>query len=157
MCGWVGQIGYGNGEAYFANVYTGNGDEELEAVGFYATGKNTEYSVYFCEKFENVDSLSRRGDPIVSGSFTNPGYYTVNLDKTIHLNKGQKYAIIVKIDTLEVERPVAIEFKNDYQTETVDIEDGEGYISLKGIEWESTERQHGCNVCLKAFTNDVKE
>ena len=157
LCGWVGQMGYGSGEAYFANVYTSGDDEELEAVGFYATDKNTEYSVYFCEKFENIASLSRRGDPIVSGSFTNPGYYTVNLDKTIHLNKGQKYAIIVKIDTPEAERPVAIEFRNDYQTDTVNIDDGEGYVSYKGIEWESTEQQHGCNVCLKAFTNDVRE
>lgn len=157
LCGWVGQMGYGSGEAYFANVYTSGDDEELEAVGFYATDKNTEYSVYFCEKFENIASLSRRGDPIVSGSFTNPGYYTVNLDKTIHLNKEQKYAIIVKIDTPEAERPVAIEFRNDYQTDTVNIDDGEGYVSYKGIEWESTEQQHGCNVCLKAFTNDVRE
>lgn len=36
-CGWVGQLGYGNEEAYFANLYTANGDEVLEAVGFYAT------------------------------------------------------------------------------------------------------------------------
>lgn len=33
-CGWVGQLGYGNEEAYFANLYTANGDEVLEAVGF---------------------------------------------------------------------------------------------------------------------------
>ena len=157
LCGWVGQIGYGSGEAYFANVYTSDDNEELEAVGFYATDKNTEYSVYFCEKFENIASLSRRGDPIVSGNFTNPGYYTVNLDKTIYLNKGQKYAIIVKINTPKAERPVAIEFRNDYQTDTVNIDDGEGYVSYKGIEWENTEQQHGCNVCLKAFTNDVRE
>lgn len=156
LCGWVGQLGYGSSEAYFSNVYTPENSEELEAVGFYATGSDAAYSVYFCENFESVSSLSRRGDPIVSGSFENPGFYTVNLDKTIHLKKGQKYAIIVKINTPEAERPVAIEFKNDYQTETVDISDGEGYVSLKGIEWESTEQQHGCNVCLKAFTNDVE-
>lgn len=157
LCGWVGQIGYGKPDAYFANVYTSKENEELEAVGFYATGKNTEYSIYLCENFENESSLSRRGDPITTGMLENAGYYTINLDKTINLNKGQKYAIIVKISTPEAERPVAIEFKNDYQTETVDITDGEGYVSLKGIEWESTERQHQCNVCLKAFTNNAED
>lgn len=157
LCGWVGQIGYGKPDAYFANVYTSKEDEELEAVGFYATGKNTEYSIYLCENFENESSLSRRGDPITTGMLENAGYYTINLDKTINLNKGQRYAIIVKISTPEAERPVAIEFKNDYQTETVDITDGEGYVSLKGIEWESTEGQHQCNVCLKAFTNNAED
>lgn len=157
LCGWVGHIGYGKPEAYFANVYTCNGEEELKAVSFYATGENTDYSIYVCENFENVSSLSRRGDPLTSGTFKNAGYYTVNLDKTIHLNKGQKYAIIVKINTPDAERPVAIEFRNDYLTDTVDITDGEGYVSLKGIEWENTEGQHQCNVCLKAFTVNAEE
>lgn len=157
LCGWVGQIGYGKPEAYFANVFTSNEEEELKAVSFYATGKNTDYSIYLCENFENVNSLSRRGDPVTSGIFENAGYYTVNLDKTIQLNKGQKYAIIVKINTPDAERPVAIEFRNDYQTDTVDISDGEGYVSLKGVEWENTEGQHQCNVCLKAFTVNAKE
>ncbi|MBD5137019.1 MAG: cell surface protein [Lachnospiraceae bacterium] len=157
LCGWVGQIGYGKSEAYFANVYTSKEEEELKAVSFYAIGRNTDYSIYLCENFENVISLSRRGDPVTSGTFENAGYYTVNLDKTIHLNKGQKYAIIVKINTPDAERPVAIEFRNDYQTDTVDISDGEGYVSLKGIEWENTEEQHQCNVCLKAFTVNAEE
>lgn len=157
LCGWVGQIGYGRSEAYFANVYTSRSEEELKAVSFYATDANTQYSIYFCDNFKNADSLTRRGDPVVSGTFNNAGYYTVNLDKTIHLNKGQRYAIIIKIKTPDTERPVAIEFKNDYQTSTVDISDGEGYVSLKGIEWENTEQQHGCNVCLKAFTDNAED
>lgn len=157
LCGWVGQVGYGREDAYFANVYTSKDKEDLKAVGFYATDVDTEYSVYVCENFENMGSLSRRGDPIVTGKFENPGFYTVNLDTTIHLNKGQRYAIIVKVKTPNSERPVAIEFNNDYTTETVDITDGEGYVSLKGIEWENTESKHLCNVCLKAYTVDTEE
>ncbi len=35
---WVGQLGYGNEEAYFANLsYCNMAEEVLEAVGFYAT------------------------------------------------------------------------------------------------------------------------
>lgn len=157
LCGWVGQVGYGKEEAYFSNVYKSEGEEELKAVGFYSTGPNTEYSIYFCEKYDGTTALSRRGDPVVTGTLKNAGYYTVNIDKTIHLNKGQEYAIIVKIKTPGSERPVAVEFKNDYATETVDISDGRGYISLKGIEWENTENKHMCNVCLKTYTNDAEE
>lgn len=157
QCGWVGQIGYGMEEAYFSNVYTSKGNESLEAVSFYATGKDTEYSIYYCDKFENQDSLIRRGDPIITGKLENKGYYTIPLDKTIYLSEGQRYAVIVKIKTPDSERPVAIEFQNDYLTSTVDVSDGEGYVSLKGIEWENTEAVHGCNVCLKAFTKNVQE
>lgn len=157
LCGWVGQIGYGKDEAYFANVYTAGGNEQLEAVSFYATGKDTQYSIYYCENFEGTDSLTRRGDPVISGKIDDKGYYTIPLDKTIYLKEGQRYAIIVKIKTPESERPVAIEFQNDYLTSTVDITDGEGYVSLKGIEWENTEASHACNVCLKAFTKNVTE
>ena len=157
LCGWVGQIGYGKDEAYFANVYTAGGNEQLEAVSFYATGKDTQYSIYYCENFEGTDSLTRRGDPVISGKIDDKGYYTIPLDKTIYLKEGQRYAIIVKIKTPESERPVAIEFQNDYLTSTVDITDGEGYVSLKGIEWENTEASHSCNVCLKAFTKNVTE
>ena len=34
------------------------------------------------------------------------------------------------------------------------LSDGESYISLRGLEWENLEKEHECNVCLKAFTND---
>src|SRR5699024_9662947 len=45
LCGWVVQIGYGSDTCYFANVYTPTGNETLEAVGFYATDRNTSYEV----------------------------------------------------------------------------------------------------------------
>ena len=46
LCGWVGQLGYECDTAYFSNVYTAKSDEELKAVGFYATGKDTSYEIY---------------------------------------------------------------------------------------------------------------
>ena len=42
-------------------------------------------------------------------------------------------------------------------TETVNLADGEGYISLDGEEWESAEEQYECNLCLKAYTRRYKE
>ena len=38
LCGWVGQIGYGEDTAWFANAYKTKTKEELAAAGFYATG-----------------------------------------------------------------------------------------------------------------------
>lgn len=153
LCGFVGLLGYESDTAYFANAYTATEDEYLRAVGFYSTGIDTEYSVYVCENFNDASSLSKRSDPVVTGTLKNSGYYTINLDKTIKLSEGQKYAVIVRIKTPNVERPVAVEYPHSWQTANVDISDGEGYVSMKGRDWENTETVNGCNVCLKVYTS----
>lgn len=156
LCGWIGQLGYNRESAYFANVYTAKSDEKLRAVGFYATGPDTEYEIYYVENFESSASLS--GKVLVEkGSFSNKGFYTVELDNEILLNKGEKYAVIVHITTPGVEYPIAIECASNYATENVDITDGEGYISLYGSRWENVESTQKCNICLKTYTDDMEE
>jgi len=155
LCGWVGQLGYMKDTAYFANVYTAGSHETLEAVSFYATGKNTGYEVYFVPNFRDTESFKNMR-PVISGEFLNAGYYTVDFDESIMLSEGEKFAVIVKIKTPDAERPIAVEYAVDKSTQTVDLSDGEGYISLQGTVWESTEKMQNCNVCLKAFTNKLK-
>lgn len=153
LCGFVGQLGYGEDTAYFANVYTVEQNEKLKAVGFYATGVDTEYSVYICENFNDAASLNKRSNPILTGKVKNSGYYTVDLENAVQLKAGSRFAVIIRITTPNSERPVAVEYVHNYQTQTVDISDGEGYVSLKGISWERAEESNGCNVCLKAYTD----
>lgn len=153
ICGWVGQLGYEDPEAYFANVYTAKGAELLRAVSFYATGKSTDYEVYIVENFEGPKSLNKRF-LLQKGSFSNAGYYTVSLEEPVLLQKNQKYAIVVHIKTPGAVYPVAVEYRSDFATGTADIEDGESYISLKGRSWEHVEETKECNVCLKAFTDN---
>lgn len=154
LCGFVGQLGYEEETAYFANAYTSKEGETIKAVGFYATGVDTEYSIYICENFKDSSSLSKRSDPVVTGKFINSGYYTVPIEKPIDIKQGQKYAVIVRIYTPNAKRPVAVEFPSGEETSTVDLKDGEGYVSLKGIVWDNTEESNGCNVCLKVYTDD---
>lgn len=154
LCGYIGQLGYNKESSYFANVYTAKEDEELMAVGFYATGVDTEYSIYVCEDFKDVSSLAKRSNPVMTGKVKNSGYYTIKLDNKIKFLKDNKYAIIVRINTPNSLRPVAVEYSHNSQTTNVDISDGEGYVSLKGVTWESTEEIYQCNVCLKAYTNN---
>lgn len=156
LCGMVGLLGYGREEAYFANVYTAKSDEEIKAVGMYATGKDTEYSIYVIPEFEDVSSLNRRNEPNATGTLTNAGYYTIPVSGKINIKKGQKYAVVVKIRTPNANKPVAVEYVSNYQTKKVDLSDGEGYISLRGIDWENTEKNQKCNICLKVYTNKHK-
>ncbi len=156
MCGWVGQLGYNREYAYFANAYEAKADETFEAAGFYATGADTEYEMFFVEDFENDSSFINR-IPVAKGSFANPGYYTVKADKPIPMKKGHKYAVVVYIKTPNSIHPIAIEYRADDATATVDLTDGEGYISLKGSRWEHVEETQNCNICLKMYTNNIEE
>ena len=155
LCGWVGQLGYMKDTAYFANVYTAEEDETLEAVSFYAIGRDTTYEVFYVPNFKDQTSFSNMR-PVTKGKFENAGYYTVEFDESIKLSADEKFAVVVKIKTPGAERPIAVEYAVDKSTQSVDISDGEGYISLQGTVWENTEKMQNCNVCLKAFTNKTK-
>lgn len=153
LCGWVGQLGYGKESAYFANVYTANSNESMEAVGFYATGKDTEYEVYVVNNFNGTESLNER-TLVKSGYLENAGYYTIHLDNNFETVEGEKFAVVVKITTPNSIHPIAIEYQADETTATVDLSDGEGYISLRGEEWDNVEENQDCNICLKVYTDN---
>lgn len=153
LCGWVGQIGYGQEKAYGANVYRAEGEEELSAVGFYATGKGSAYSLSLVHDFEDEDSFSGRRE-IARGSLTDAGYYTIRLNKSVPLAKGERFAVILEIETPESTRPLAVEYRADEMSEGAVLTDGEGYISVAGRYWDSAEKTHGCNLCLKAYTKE---
>ena len=152
LCGWQGILGYDASKAYFANVYKPSNVELIKAVGFYATDVDTSYTVYLATNIgegADFDNMTQ----IVSGTFKNAGYYTVPLENSIEVYPGQRYAVIVKIDTPNSSRPVAVEMVKSYATLTVDLTDGEGYISYNGVSWENVEENYDCNVCLKVYTD----
>ena len=157
LCGWVGQIGYGQEEAWFANAYRADKGENLAAAGFYATDKNTEYELYLARNLPDAGggemerALDRR-ILLAKGRLDNAGYYTIPLDKKIPLEDNEKFAIIVKIITPGTVHPVAIEYDAGDGIAQVDLSDGEGYLSHDGKVWEHVEETQSCNLCLKAYT-----
>lgn len=151
LCGWIGQIGFESPTCYFSNVYTAKEAETLAAVGFYATGRDTEYTVYVTEDFTASQSLLRKKEA-ASGKLENAGYYTIDLEEGIRLEQGQRFAVTVKIRTPDSRYPVAAEYQADEDSSNVTIGDGEGYLSTDGVFWKNTEESYGCNVCLKAYT-----
>lgn len=153
LCGWVGQIGYDRDYAYFSNVYTAESDEDLEAVAFYAIAPDTNYEIYIVEDFVDESSFNSRR-LLTKGSFSNAGYYTVDIPEKVSLKEGGRYAIVVYIQTPNTKRPVAVEYRGNTATASVILDDGEGYISPHGDIWIRTEDTKQCNVCLKMFTNN---
>ncbi len=154
LCGWVGNLGYGSSKGFFANAYTAKVNESLEAVGFYATGKNTSYKVYYVADFENKQSLQNRS-LVAEGTLENAGYYTIPLDIPQVAAKGQKFAFVIEVDTPDSVHPIAVEFAADKATAGVDLTDGEGYISYYGNLWSGVEEEQNCNVCLKVYGKNI--
>ena len=153
ICGWVGQLGYNKESIYGANVYTAESNQNLTAASFYATGKDSEYQLYVVKNFEDESSLSNM-TPVASGKLSNAGYYTIPFDKQIALDAGERYAVVLFISTPDAVHPLAIEYEADDATADVVLDDGEGYVSANGFEWENVKNVENCNICLKAFSND---
>lgn len=152
LCGWVGQLGYGRDSIYGANVYLADRDEDLQAAGFYALGKDTGYELFVVPEFTGIDSLSQ-ARKVAEGHLGNAGYYTVPFDVSVPVQAGEKFAVVLHITTPGTEKPLAIEFAADEFTSIVDLADGEAYISVTGRRWESLEETQESNLCLKAYGN----
>jgi len=67
------------------------------------------------------------------------------------LEEGERFAVIVRIETPGADKPVAVELRKDSYTANVTLEGRESYLSRKGEVWENTQEKYGTNVCLKVF------
>ena len=156
LCGWVGSIGMGiNKESiYGANVFKAKSDEAIKAAAFYATGPDTSYEVYVVKNFKDKSSLTDR-TKVAEGRFDNAGYYTVDFTSSINVSKGEKYAIVVYLSTPDSNSPMAIEYDSgESYFSSIDLEDGEGYISSNGRNFENVKKSNKCNLCIKAFSDN---
>lgn len=155
LCGWIGQIGYGEEEAYFSAVYQAREKEELTGAGFYATLPDTRYTVYAAKA--SAPGNMKLTHPVAEGRFKEAGFYTVEFSETIEVMPGDKFTVVVKIDTPGAVHPVAIEYQAPDLAGKVDLSDGEGYLSSDGKTWVSAEENQNCNLCLKVYTRVIGE
>ncbi|WP_195985555.1 lectin like domain-containing protein [Clostridium sp. D33t1_170424_F3] len=185
--GWsttVGATGNPTKPVYMSNVFTATGDETIQATAFYTTAHHAVYSiqVYTDLKFAG-DPAS--GTPAFSeeqkGTQPYAGYHTVPLELPVNVKKGEKFAVVVKIQNPDADNraryasaiyPVACELDGYCDGVRCDasIRPGESFISFNGGEWldlaDYGDLQQGksgrsivtpANICLKAFTVDGHE
>ncbi|MCD8371374.1 MAG: lectin like domain-containing protein [Clostridiales bacterium] len=158
-CGWIGQLGYGDETAWAVNVYeTEAQDECLEAVGFYATDRDTDYELYVVTNVPEDPSADNGACftgrlPVASGHLQYSGYYTVRLEEAVSLAAGTRFGVMMRLTTPGVIHPIAIEYDAGDGKSRIDLGDGESYISPDGDQWENTETNQACNLCLKAYTS----
>lgn len=182
--GWsttVGATGNPAKPVYMSNVFTATGDETVKATAFYTTAHNAVYSI------QVYTDLKAAGDPASGvpafseeqkGTQPYAGYHTVLLELPVNVEKGEKFAIVVKIQNPDADNraryaaeiyPVACELDGYCDGVRCDasIRSGESFISFNGSEWldlagygdlQSDKRfVTPANICLKAFTVDGHE
>lgn len=158
LCGWLGQIGYGNENVWGANVYTASaGMQQICAAGFYAVDADTEYEIGIVTDVPDQPAadwrhLKQKKLGTVSGTVPYAGYYTIPLAEPVKVKPGERFAVTLKLHTPGAVHPMAIEYDSGDGRCLVDITDGEGYLSADGDVWERVETEQECNLCLKAYT-----
>lgn len=154
LCGWIGKMGYDKESMYGANVYTAKTDETIAAAAFYATAPDTEYKIYIVNDFKNENSFSNK-NLVAEGVVENAGYYTIDFDEGVMVEAGERYAVVVYVNTPGASHPMAIEYDTgDKSLKYIDLEDGESYISYSGNQFINVKEKQDCNLCIKAFTNN---
>lgn len=152
LCGWCGQVGYNTEIASFANVYVASGNQKIQAVGFYATGKDTEYRLAVKTDYKEKDELSNIVY-VQAGYLQHPGFYTINLETPVLVREGERFAAVVEIMTPEATCPIAVEYASEELGKAVYLGDGEGYISSDNKHWERVEDEQSSNLCLKVYAD----
>lgn len=141
--------------ASYGNIFTAEDDETLTSVGIYALDNSLEYTI---DIYKNPAGSPVNGEKVYnrSGSTTYPGYYTIDLDSTITLEKGEVFSVVVTQKGNPgniVHIPCEVISFNGVNYE-YSAEPGQSYIFTNGEYIDATDvKDVGMgNVCIKAFT-----
>lgn len=157
-------ITVGLGEIKISNVFTacaGADKEELKAVSFSPYTVNLEYSIQIfgdLTEENNPESGTPMLDEPVIGYTQTAGYYTVPLDETITLEKGQTFAVVITLSKPGYEIAVYSEDSRRYGSTGMESVASAGekqsYTCSDGI-WSDFGKVQNKNIRIKAFTDNV--
>jgi len=128
-----------------ANVYTAKYYDRLSAVGFYTYEADTAYKITV---YTDVTDVPTSGTAVYeqSGTMTYAGYHTVELDQTIPLTKGKKFAVAITLYGYNYA------FYDNNSTGT-----GLSYYAAttepaSNTAWTDNHEKYGRSACIKAYT-----
>jgi len=154
---WViGASGYSSTTAWGGNVFTANGDEEVQAVGFYVSVPGASYVVrVYTGVVDTPSSGSLAGTK--SGSLTYSGQYSIDVsDLDIVVSSGTKFSAVVQFTTPGYNYPIPTEYPVADYSSSAEASAGESYFSGNGSSWtDATASNADRNVCIKAYTDDL--
>jgi C1A family cysteine protease len=139
---------------WMANIFKARTDTSLKAVSFYAMGDSTKVTIYVYTNVEARKPTSGAWAVRKRVNYNSPGYYTVRLKK-IPLLQGERFSVVVRLETEGWEYPIPVEAPIEDYTKNVKAGRGQSFVSEDGEMWEDlVDFDKNTNVCLKAFTKD---
>lgn len=137
--GCIASSGYDQPFAWYKNVFNATDDEYLSAVSTYFLEDDTSYTI----------SVYLNGRSVLNQSgVSKKGYYTINLDNVIALNKGDVFEVVFKI-TVSDEAYIPVGDASVFNK--LLSKEGVSFTSYDGNEWEDLWVDSQV-ACIKAFT-----
>lgn len=155
------QNGYSAGNIYQTASANGNG-EILEAVSFMSETPNLSYKIQI---YRNVRDKTNpaSGVPVFAseqtGNVSYSGYYTIPLKEKVHLDKGEKFSVVMTFTNRSGTNVLLNIDKSDTRYSDMHItnhtEAGQSFVGNKnGNTWYDGDQQ-GYSVRIKAFTSNA--
>lgn len=145
---------------YGANVFTADGHESLNYVGFYNTRTYMSYEI-------NIYKLSSKTDLPTSGTLVSTvkggekyyGYHTAKLPEPVEVHEGDVFSVVICINAIYDEKASIATEGTMYDTA---FNKYESYISMDGKTWDYVAPDSGYfktagNVCLKVMSSNITE
>jgi len=148
-------VGAQKPEAWFGNVFTAAGNEQIKAVAWFVMAPNATYEikVYLDPSSGPINPAGHAS--LKTGTNTTMGYKTILLDTPVSLSPGQKFSVVVKQTTPGYNYPIPVEYPISQFSSKADASAGQSYISLDGSNFSDLTTQTGfekANVCLRVYS-----
>ncbi|MFB3855080.1 MAG: lectin like domain-containing protein [Vicinamibacterales bacterium] len=136
--GWVSSLGYTSGDktmAWFANVFTATGSQDVRAVSFFVGSANSPYTVYVFVDLADGDPTSGTLGATKTGAIASEGYHTVVLDAPVPVSAGQKFSAVVHLTTPGWDFPIPVEYFQTGYSSGATASAGESFFSHDNSTW----------------------
>ncbi len=133
--GRTSSIGIDSDTAWTANVFTATNSEAIEAVGLFTNQVNTTYQIFI---YTNPDAgTGEQCRPGFDGArdYRDSGIPHGYPADTRPVNAGQKFSVVVRLQTPNYEYPIAIEEPFDGYSSQATASAGQSYVSSTGSTW----------------------
>ena len=125
---------YGN-TIYGANVFRANKFQRIEAVSFFAF-EPADYEIRIYKNCNNPNNISTPPAITQTGSISEPGYYTIDLNTPLYVQKDSYFLVMVKFTTTSSNTyPLGIEEKINNYSRGATCNRGESFVSCDGKTW----------------------
>lgn len=150
--GWVSSIGYGQTSGWMANIFSSPGSNHLEAVSWYAASPASNYELYIYRNPGSADPRSGTLVQTLKGTVEAPSYFTRVLASPIAWQTGERFSMVLKLDTPGFLYPVPVEMPIAGYSSQSRAEAGQSFISEDGQKWDDISTiWENTNVCIKGF------